>query len=347
MSALIFGSILVFFSLCLLKGLNTLPYQPITAKNFSIIIAVKDESDNLLSLLLSLLGLDYFSGAYEVIFIDDHSTDDSFRTLSKYCAKVDGYSVYQLPEGQNGKKAALELGIQKASYGWIALTDADCIVHPEWLKMINTHIQNNEQVSMFVGYSPESFVSSFQYFRQLAAANIYAAGIYSGFPFSCSGRNLIFHRDSFEEVGGYEGFHHLSSGDDKILLRKFTTTKKVISYIPYPPVFTKPVEGKNIREQNLRRFGKVSMSTLSWQVFMGLIGLLLIAMPVEFVLWHRLSVWLSMLVIYIFSTNLMVLLGCVLHREKIRPLYPLFALIFPYYLLYQMSVSFHKKWKWR
>jgi len=347
MSALIFGTILVFFALCLLRGLNTLQYQPNVVKNFSIVIAVKNETENLPFLLVSLLSLDYFEGAFEVIFVDDHSTDGSFQTLSVYCDNVEGYSIYKLTDEQKGKKAAMQLGIAQAKYDWIALTDADCVVPPEWLKTINMHIQNNKQVSMFVGYSPETYVHPFQYFRQLVSAIIYASGIYSGFPFSCSGRNLVFERTTFNEIKGYDGFDQFNSAEDKILLQKFRSAKKIISYMPYPPIFTKPADKNILKNQNLRRYGTLLISSLPWQIFMVVIGLLLIAMPVEFVLWHSPSVWSSMLIIYIFATNLMILLGCILHKERIHLLYLLYALVFPYYLLFQMSRGMIKKWKWR
>jgi len=343
MSALFIGAVLLFFGLCLLRGLNPLPDQPTVYKNFTIIIAVKNEVENLSFLLVSLSSLDYFEGAFEVIFIDDHSTDQSFNILSDFCKDSDRYSVYQQLPDQYGKKAAITFGVSKAKYDWVALTDADCVVHPEWLKMINTHILGNEQVSMFVGYSPEIYIRSFQYFRQLATACIYAASIYSGFPYSCSGRNLIFSRKSFESVNGYEGFHHLPSGDDKILLQKFHRAKKSISYMPYPAIFTMPATETNIRNQNLRRYGKMSMSSLSWKIFLVLIGLSLVAIPIEFAFTLRLSI----LIIYILTTNLTILLGCVLHKEKYLPIYILHALIFPYYLLYQTSMSINKKWNWR
>jgi len=343
MATIAFCAILLFFCLWLLRGIHNPHYVHSHNNSFTIIICVKNEAQNLIYLLVSLRNIDYFEGNYEVLFIDDHSTDQSFVMLSDFCLTSERYDVFQLPEGFSGKKSAITYGIERARYDWIALTDADCLVAPQWLNTVNNYIENNKQISMFVGYSPECFVNSWQYFKQLAHAIIYASSIYSGFPFSCSGRNLVFSRQGFEEVHGYMGVTHLTSGDDKLLLKKFNQAKKGISYIPHPPIFSQVVGRRDIKDQNLRRYGKVLMSSRAWIFFIGVLGLLLIAMPVEIALTKRFA----FVGIYLFTIELLVLLGCLLHKERFRLWYLPIAPVFPYYLFFQTLLSFFIKWKWR
>ena len=41
--------------------------------------------------------------------------------------------------------------------------------------------------------------------------------------FSCTGRNMGFLKQAFIEINGYEGIEHYISGDDDLLLQKFST----------------------------------------------------------------------------------------------------------------------------
>jgi len=343
MATIAFCAILLFFCLWLLRGITSPHFLQSQNLSFSIVICVKNEAHNLIFLLTSLKNIDYFEGDYEVIFIEDHSSDQSLAVLTDFCESAERYSVYQLPEGVHGKKAAITYAIERAKYDWIALTDADCLVEPQWLNAVNAYIQNNQHTSMFVGYSPEKYNNSWQYFKQLAHAIIYAASIYSGFPFSCSGRNLIFAKQAFIDVHGFEGVAHLTSGDDKLLLKRFNQAKKGISYIPSPPIFTQVAKRKELKNQNLRRYGKVFMSSWPWIAFIAVLGVLLVAMPVEIALTKRVA----FVAVYAVTINLLVLFGCLLHKERFRLWYLLIAPVFPYYLFYQTMCSFFIKWTWR
>lgn len=345
-SAHIISLILAFFTLCLQRGFINLfkKNKKSSLTRFSVVIACKNEAKNLQKLFLTLDTIDYDSNNFEVIFVDDNSTDNSFEMLTKFCTKSAQYHAYRLNSTIiKGKKNALQQGIKNSLYEWIVLTDADCIIPDNWLLSINNHIQHNKKHTMFIGYSPEVYHNSFQYFKQLASAVIYASSAYAGIPVSCTGRNLVFEKKTFSEVRGYEGLFHLSSGDDKLLMHRFLNNNQKLSYIPYPPVFTYPVEKENLKNQNLRRYGKFSMSSLSWQMAMTIIGALLLYMPVELIIKKSINP----LIVYIITIEVFFISGCLLHKEKIKPVYLLYSVLFPYYLAYQMIASFTKKWTWK
>jgi len=341
-SATILSLIILFFTLFLQRWLWELfiPKRGRNKAKFSIVIACKNEERNLPVLFDSLRSIKYDATYFEVIFVDDNSTDRTFELLTSFCLESPQYHAYRLGE-HTGKKYALQAGIKNSLYDWIVLTDADCIVPVNWLESINNSIY--KKPSMYIGYSPEIYKNSFQYFKQLAAAINYAASAYAGIPVSCSGRNLVFSKKAFFEIKGYEGLFHLASGDDKLLMQRFIANDKKISYIPYPPVYTQPVEKMSLKNQNLRRYGKFSMSSLSWQMGMSIIGMLLLFVPVELALKRNYLSFgglIAALILYVIS-------GCALHREKVRLSYLVYAVVYPYYLGFQMIRGMTKKWVWK
>ncbi|MCL2064134.1 MAG: glycosyltransferase [Candidatus Cloacimonetes bacterium] len=359
-----FNAFLLFLTLCLNKGKKTLckPNQYFT---FSIVIAFKNEVQNLENLFISLKSINYYTAGFEIIFVDDNSSDNSLEIINTLISSNDFDDAKKLNisvlQSQGGKKAALQKGILAAKNDWIALTDADCIVPENWLQSINQHLNNFPLSSMIIGYSPEIYKNPFQYFIQLATAINYASTACAGFPFSCSGRNLAFHRHTFFDVNGYEGLVHIPSGDDKLLLKRFLSHKKKITYMPYPPMFTKPASKKILKDQKLRRYGKFSMSSLTWKLVMVMIGIFLIFSPIQIILrfsqlfyepnfntnFFQLIKTLSPFFLYVFFINLYMVVGCNLHKEKIRFIYFFYSLIFPYYLIFQMTYSLFKKWTWK
>jgi len=283
-----------------------------------------------------------YSGEYEIILIDDNSTDNSFEMMSEFCSESQYYHVFRLEEkSQQGKKYALQYGIEKSKHEWIALTDADCIVPTDWLDELDRNAKG--QVSMLIGYSPEVYKTSFQYFKQVATAINYAASTYAGIPVSCNGRNLIFYKNVFNEVGGLNGLFQYPAGEDKLLMQRFKQHKKRIGYLPYPPVYTFPVEKDLLKHQNLRRYGVFKLSTIPWILGMSLIGLLLILIPIEILFYG--NYLLAILLLFILESYMII--GCILHREKVRFIYLLFTIVFPYYLGFQIIRSGFKKWKWK
>ena len=65
--------------------------------------------------------------------------------------------------------------------------------------------------------------------------------IQSGIPFSCSGQNLSYKRESFYDVHGFDDIDHFISGDDLLLMQKFVKYKKNIKFLAIADVFTETV----------------------------------------------------------------------------------------------------------
>jgi glycosyltransferase involved in cell wall biosynthesis len=77
----------------------------------------------------SLLSLDYPRECYEVICVDNASTDDTVRRLQRFLPHI-----RIVHEPIRGAAAARNRGVEEARHDVVAFTDADCVVAPGWLR---------------------------------------------------------------------------------------------------------------------------------------------------------------------------------------------------------------------
>ncbi len=97
----------------------------------SVVVVAYNASKTLGKCLESLIQQNYLN--YEVIVIDDGSTDDTLRIAKQFSVK------FFRCELNRGWGAVRNLGLKKATGKIIAFTDADCVVEEDWLeKLVNT-----------------------------------------------------------------------------------------------------------------------------------------------------------------------------------------------------------------
>jgi biofilm PGA synthesis N-glycosyltransferase PgaC len=193
---------------------------------FTVIIPVKDEAANIINLLQDLERQTYPKSSYEVLVIDDHSTDGTPSLVEEYLASsalnLRLLFLASFPENRL-KKGAIALGVTQAKGEWIACTDGDCRVKENWLDYINQcrYAQDAKLVS-----GPVTLTNDGSWFQQLQAlefaALIGVGGACIGLhkPTMCNGANLAYEKAAFLAVNGFIGNAHLPSGDDEFLMHK-------------------------------------------------------------------------------------------------------------------------------
>ncbi|MBY0432602.1 MAG: glycosyltransferase [Cyclobacteriaceae bacterium] len=229
---MIFVSLLILSLYCLLllgflagwsKAMNREEVGATDVPGISVVVAYRNEAKNIESLLRCLTEISYPSESWEVIVVNDHSTDATADVVASWSSKLSRLKILNLNEGKSGKKAALDLGIRHARFEIIVTTDADCLVTPEWLKAIAVTFQD-ESVKMVAGpvrlATDDSFFSKLQSMEFASLMGSTAAAIGLSHPIMCNGANLGFRKSVFAEVNGYEGNTDIASGDDEFLMRK-------------------------------------------------------------------------------------------------------------------------------
>jgi glycosyltransferase involved in cell wall biosynthesis len=92
----------------------------------SIIVPVYNGETTIGACLESLLQQNYPEKAYEIIVVENGSTDRTTEVVEKYPVRL-------FHSAERGPAAARNLGISKSDANIVAFTDADCIADPEWL----------------------------------------------------------------------------------------------------------------------------------------------------------------------------------------------------------------------
>ena len=94
----------------------------------SIVVPVFNGGHTIGDLLQSLLALNYPRARFEIIVVDNNSTDDTPQRVQKYPVRL-------LQERQiQSSYAARNRGVRAAKGDIVAFTDADCAAHPDWLQ---------------------------------------------------------------------------------------------------------------------------------------------------------------------------------------------------------------------
>jgi len=100
---------------------------PADPPRVSVVVAAKDEEANIRGCIETLLNQDYPD--FEVIAVDDRSSDRTGAILDELARRSDRLSVVhvtELREGWYGKNNAMREGIARATGEWLCLGDADC-----------------------------------------------------------------------------------------------------------------------------------------------------------------------------------------------------------------------------
>ena len=228
MSLLILSPLLyiLFTGICYLKwtGMSDFPHNNgiNPGHGFSVIVAFRNEEPNLPSLLHAVDKLDYPHEKFEILFIDDHSSDNGPDLISTWSLNKPNVRLIRLHAGA-GKKAAIEKGISESSFDYIVCTDADCRMEKGWLKAYRCAFAQSDAAFIAGPLHVEgsaSLAGTFQEFEQAALTAIGGISIEMGYPTMCNGANMAFSKTVFQEVGGYAGNRDIPSGDDQFLLKK-------------------------------------------------------------------------------------------------------------------------------
>ncbi|MCH8325407.1 MAG: glycosyltransferase [Bacteroidetes bacterium] len=198
---------------------------------FSIVIAIKNEAENIPGLIISIKKLFYPKDFYEVIIIDDNSDDDSYQIINDAVKKIDNIKLYKVGEKKYpGKKGALEFGVGKASNPYIVITDGDCLPQKNWL--ISFASKFSQGYDVVFGASPfiktESLINKISCFENLRTTILTFTAATYGLPYSASARSFGFTKNIYEHIGGYKNTTDTLSGDDDLFIREAIKQKAKI-----------------------------------------------------------------------------------------------------------------------
>jgi cellulose synthase/poly-beta-1,6-N-acetylglucosamine synthase-like glycosyltransferase len=240
--------------------------------SISIIIPARNEEENIYGCLESVISQTYPKNLFEVIVVDDFSTDNTPEIVNSYAKKnvtlISLKDFINEVEINSYKKKAIEIAISKAKGDLIVTTDADCIVPNLWLQTIALFYEKHYPafISAPVSYYGENnFLQIFQSLDFMTLQGITGASVYKKFHSMCNGANLAYEKKAFLEVGGFAGIDNIASGDDMLLMHKvFEYFPERVLFLKSPDaiVQTKPAETlKEFLNQRIRWASKADRYT--------------------------------------------------------------------------------------
>jgi cellulose synthase/poly-beta-1,6-N-acetylglucosamine synthase-like glycosyltransferase len=193
----------------------------------SIIIPARNEEENIGHCLQSIIEQSYPKHLFEVLVVDDHSTDNTAAIIESFAAhnvKLISLKDYLSANEINSyKKKAIEISIQQSNGELIVTSDADCIFPKNWLTTIASFYESKRPafivMPVFISYG-KKMIEVFQSLDFMTLQGITGASVHKKFHSMCNGANLAYTKAAFTAVNGFKGIDNIASGDDMLLMHK-------------------------------------------------------------------------------------------------------------------------------
>lgn len=180
----------------------------------SILVPAHNEAVVITRTVRALLGLEYPKDRYEIIVINDNSTDDTAEKLEQIQAEFPDRKLIVIstgPEvGGKGKSNALNIGFSVSTGDVIAIYDADNTPQPDALAILVETLMEDDKLGAVIGKfrtrnRNASLLSRFVNIETLAYQCMNQAGRYYFFKIcTIPGTNYVIRRSLIEEIGGWD-----------------------------------------------------------------------------------------------------------------------------------------------
>ncbi len=221
--------LLMVFMLINFKGYsNSVKFFPTVA----ILVAARDEENNMIACLDSLIALDYPADKLEIWVGDDASSDSTWQIIKEHADKysiINGLQIIKNITKGNGKANVLAQLANASKSDWIFITDADIQVPKQWVKSMLAAAADND-IALVTGtslVSGEEILAKTQRLDWLYATSMLKVISDIGTPVTTMGNNMAVKRNVYEEEGGFENLPFSVTED----LELFKQVKKNYSTI--------------------------------------------------------------------------------------------------------------------
>tara|TARA_B100000575_G_scaffold48604_1_gene35588 strand:+ start:339 stop:1430 length:1092 start_codon:yes stop_codon:yes gene_type:complete len=196
----------------------------------SVIICGYNEFENLKVLIPKLLEQEYEN--YEIVIVNDQSTDETKYLLKKYenHSIIKTVNINHEVTKRIGKKFPLTLGIKAAKYDYLLLTDADCIPkNNQWISKMVEKFSNKKQIVLGYGAykKKKGILNKLIRFDTYIVAMQYLSYALIGFSYMGVGRNLAYKKSLFFDNKGFSSHLNIYSGDDDLFIKDVSNSNNV------------------------------------------------------------------------------------------------------------------------
>ena len=296
--------------------------KPKNTQPVSVIIAARNEHDNLSKHLPFILDQDYPN--FEVVVVNDGSWDDTQTLLEEFQKTHKNLKIVVRPPNEMydaGKKLAITLGIKGATHERLLFTDADCKpVSRKWIQIMMLKANGD---NLILGYSPykrkKGFLNKIIRADALFTAMNYMGFALAGIPYMGVGRNMSYTKSTFFEVGGFRKHYSIASGDDDLFVNEVANKDNTQVCLDKDAVV------ESVPETEWKPFWRQKRRHLyTGRRYKRIHKFLLVLQPVSYLVFIiaciLLLVFNTWMYIVIFALSLRVLLQIIIFRQSSRSL---------------------------
>ena len=180
----------------------------------TIMVPAHNEAIVIQKTVRALMKFDYPQDRYEVIVINDNSSDNSAQVLAGLCAEYGEQRLIVIntdaQTGGKGKSNALNIGLKQARGSVIAIYDADNTPAPDALTILVENLMSDDKLGAVIGKfrtrnRNASILTRFVNIETLAYQCMNQAGRYFFFRLcTIPGTNFVIRRSIIDEMGGWD-----------------------------------------------------------------------------------------------------------------------------------------------
>lgn len=197
---------------------------------FSVIIPAKNSEKTIGRVIKCALNQEYPKGKYEIIVVDNDSSDGTAATIKKFPVK---YLFNKKP----GAAATRNFGVKNAKGGIIAFIDSDRFAEKNWLREADKFFKENKNANIAAGkiaLDKYSFIKKVMLMGKMDQKFF----IENGFAATC---NFFIRKKTFEKLGGFDERLFITSEDVEfgerataLEERIFLLENAIVKYNPRP-----------------------------------------------------------------------------------------------------------------
>lgn len=180
--------------------------------SISVVIPAYNAEKTIVTALDSVKNQTKIPNFYEVIVVDDESTDRTFDIVNEYFRNNGSLNGYVIRQKNAGVSVARNTGIYAAKGSWISLLDSDDVFHPKKNEIVLDFISNNPDADFIGGNYTEAktripFLGELPYVKKINPVELLIKWVPST-------PTVMMRKSVFEEVGGYdEKMRYAEDGD--------------------------------------------------------------------------------------------------------------------------------------
>lgn len=205
--------------------------------NLSVVMSTFNRPDDTLRFLESLEKTETRPGVqWEVIVVDNGSTDRTPDVVRSYIARA-GYALQLISEARKGRSSGINAGIRAATGRYLAFTDDDIVVTPDWVQGIIDYLDRHPEAGCIGGmvklHNPADAPITITTSETHAVID---SSTFTPHNPQILGCNTAIRRSLLDEIGLFDAELGVGtptrSGEDVDLLHRVLTSNCELHYVP-------------------------------------------------------------------------------------------------------------------